>query len=230
VVIPIIKMLLKERCGGILFLMIITYHGLESFKVQFGDMVLGFNPPSKESKIKSPKFGADIALISIQDKDFNGADNLSFGEKKPFIISGPGEYDVKGVAIKGFPSVSRYGGKERINAIYMVILEDIRLCFLGALSDKKLSPKVFEEMEDVGVLFVPIGGDGVLSAAEAYEFSVSLEPSIIIPMHFDPQNKALNTFLKEGGEEKITPQEKVTLKKKDVEGKEGEIIVLSPLA
>jgi hypothetical protein len=221
-------MLLKESCGGILFSMIITYQGLESFKVQFGDMVLGFNPPSKESESKSPKFGADIALISIEDKDFNGADNLSFGEKKPFIISGPGEYDIKGVVIKGLPSVSRYGGSEKINTIYIVTLESVRLCFLGALANKNLSPEVFEELEDIGVLFVPIGGDGVLSAADAYEFAVSLEPGIIIPMHFDPKSKALNTFLKEGGEEKIEPQEKATLKKKDIEGKEGDIIVISP--
>ena len=191
-------------------------------------MVLGFNPPSKESKIKSPKFGADIALVSVRDKDFNGVDSLVFGEKKPFIISGPGEYDVKGVIIKGFPSVSHYGEKKRINTIYMVTLEDIRLCFLGALSNKNLSPEVLEEMEDIGILFVPIGGDGVMSPAEAYEFSVSLEPSIIIPMHFDQQNKLLNTFLKEGGVEKVEPQEKVKLKRKDVEGKKGDIIVISP--
>ena len=208
--------------------MIITYYGLESFKIQFGDMVLGFNLPSKESKIKSPKFGADVALVSIQDKDFNGVDNLVFGDKKPFIISGPGEYDIGGIVIKGLPSVSQYGGVDRINTIYMVTLEDIRLCFLGALSDKNLSSEVLEEMENIGILFVPIGGDGVMSPAEAYEFSVSLEPDVIIPMHFDLQNKALNTFLKEGGEEKIKPREKVTFKKKDVEGKKGDIIVISP--
>ncbi|MEK7556865.1 MAG: MBL fold metallo-hydrolase, partial [Patescibacteria group bacterium] len=73
--------------------MVITYHGLESFKVQFGDTVLAFNPVSKDSKLKTAKFGADIALISMHHEDMNGAEQVSFGEKKAFVVEGPGEYE-----------------------------------------------------------------------------------------------------------------------------------------
>ena len=68
--------------------MIITYQGIESFKVQFGDIVLSFNPISKNSEHKSSSFGADIVLISINHPDMNVSEQASRGENKPFVISG----------------------------------------------------------------------------------------------------------------------------------------------
>lgn len=213
--------------------MIITYLGLEAFKIQFGDTVLALNPPSKESKHKAARFGADIALVSLNDKDMNGVDNVAHGDHKPFAVTGPGEYEIKGIFIKGFKSVSRYGlpvaeKEPRINTIYSIALEGMNLCFLGALDSKELSHETIEALDDIDVLFVPVGGSGVLAPSAAYELAVSLEPRLIIPMHYaDASDKNLKTFLKEAGEEGTKPEEKLTLKKKDLEGKEGEVMVLS---
>ncbi len=205
--------------------MIITYHGVEFFKVQFGDTTLAFNPISKNSKAKTTRFSADIALVSLNEKDMNGTENLSYNGKDPFVISGPGEYEVKDIFIKGFASKSKYGGDERINTIYSVSLENMNICFLGALSDINLSTEVKEALGDVDILFLPIGSDGVLDAAQAEKLSVEIEPKIIIPMHFDPTS--LKKYLKEAGEENVKPIDKLTLKRKDLDGKEGETIVLS---
>ena len=209
--------------------MIITYHSVEFFKVQFGDTIIAFNPISKESKFKPTRFFADIALVSLNHPDMNGTLNLSYNGKDPFVISGPGEYEVKDVFIKGFASKSMYEGKERINTVYSVTIENTNLCFLGALSDINLSNEVKEELGDVDVLFLPIGNDGVLDAAQAEKLSVEIEPKIIIPMHYGEVGvkDALKKYLKEAGEENIKPIDKLTLKKKDLEGKEGETIVLS---
>jgi len=76
--------------------MIITYHGVDFFKVSFGDTVLAVNPISKDSKIKAVRFGSDITLISLNSPEHNGADVTSRGEKESFLISGPGEYEVSG--------------------------------------------------------------------------------------------------------------------------------------
>src|ERR1700741_1139899 len=103
--------------------MVISYLGGECFKVSQGDLTLAFNPPSKGSKLASAKFGADIALVSLDHDDFNGADNASFGERAPFVITGPGEYEVKGVAVRGWGTPSSYDGKSTINTIYSVSLE-----------------------------------------------------------------------------------------------------------
>ena len=203
--------------------MIITYLGGEFFKVQFGDTTLAFNPISKDSKLKSARFGADVSLITTNHPDFNGIDQVTHGEKAPFAISGPGEYETKGVFIKGFLSKSKYGGEHHINTIYMVALEGMNLCFLGALSSTDVSNETKEALGDIDILFTPIGGGEVLSAADAYKFAVSLEPKLIIPMHYD--DAALKAFIKEGGE-KVDPLDKLTLKKKDLAGNEGDIVVL----
>lgn len=204
--------------------MIISYYGVQSFKVQFGDTVLAFDPISRKSKLKASNFGADIALISLNHPDMNGLEQVNRGEKKAFIVNGPGEYEIQGVFIKGLSSLSNYGESGCINTIYTVSLESINLCFLGALGDINIPNGTKEGIDDVDILFVPIDGGGVLGSSEAYKFAVSLEPSIIIPMNFG--DKSLKAFLKEGGDEKIKPIEKLTVKKKELEEKEGEIIIL----
>ena len=208
--------------------MVITYHGMESFKVQFGSTVLAFNPISKDSKLKAARYGADIAFISMNQADLNGVDQVSFGEKEAFAVTGPGEYEIKDISVKGFDSGANNEGKR--NTIYVATLEGMNIVFLGALTKKELSAELTAALPDIDLLFVPIGGGSVLTASEAYKLSVSLEPRLIIPMHYDDSKEgraALTAFLKEAGEEKLEAVEKLTLKKKDLEGKEGEIVVFS---
>ncbi len=207
--------------------MIITYLGGEFVKVQFGDTILAFNPVSKDSKLKTAKFGADIVLSSLNHVDMNGVDQVIFGEKKPFVINGPGEYEVRGVFIKGLSSETEYDKEKRINTIFSVNLEGMNICFLGAVNSVELPKEADEAIDDVDILFVPIGGEGVLNPAGAYKLAVSIGPKIIIPIHYgDLGNKdALKLFLKEAGENP-KPETKLTLKKKDLEGKDAEIVVL----
>ena len=207
--------------------MVITYYGLECFKIQFGDLVLALNPQGKNSEHKAPKFGADIAFVSTAHPDMNGVESVSFGERKPFVIHGPGEYELKGITARGFLTETKYGGEKRNNTAYKIMLEGMTLIFLGALSDAALPAGVKSVLEDADILFVPVGGGGVLDAGDAHKLSVALEPKIIIPMHYGKEeSKELAQFLKESGEESVNPVEKLTLKKKDIEGKKGEVVVL----
>lgn len=210
--------------------MIITYQGGAFVKVQFGDITLAVNPISKDSKkLKPSRFGADIALISINDPDFAGVDQVSFGEKQAFAVTGPGEYEIKDVFIKGFKSDSKYGGEDRINTVYTVQLENMNLCFLGAHGSKDLPDEASEALDNIDILFVPIGADGLMSPADAYKLAVKIEPKLIIPLYFG-NAAALKSFLKEAGEESQKPQDKLTIKKKDLEGKDADVIVLEPVA
>lgn len=199
--------------------MVITHHGGQCFKVSFGDTTLLFDPPSKDSKLAPVRFGADITLISKHHADFNGAKDDSF------IIDGPGAYEKNGVVVRGFLSKSEYGGPEGLNTIYVVDLESMSLVFLGALSDEVLPADAKEVLDEVDILFVPIGGGGVLDADKAHKLAVKLEASVVIPMHYEGMGDkdALKTFVKEGAEK---PIEKLTIKKKDLADKKGDIIVL----
>lgn len=193
-------------------------------------MVIAMNPISKDSKsgAKVSRFGADIVFSTTNHPDYNGVETVTYGEKEPFAITGPGDYEVKDVFVRGLISDAEISGKKYINTIYSFTIDGINICFLGALSNEKLLAEAREAIGNVDVLFVPIGGEGMVDAHIAYKVATSLEPGIIIPMDYgdDQKKDALKIFLKEGGEEKSDPQEKLTLKKKDLDGKDGDIVVL----
>jgi L-ascorbate metabolism protein UlaG (beta-lactamase superfamily) len=215
--------------------MIINYHGAECFKISHGDITLALNPISKDSKFKATRFGADITLITTNHPDFNGRDQTSRGDKPSFVIDGPGEYEIKDVFIKGFlsegPTSQQGGSAKKLNTIYLISFEGMNLCFLGVLANAVLPDETLEAIEDIDILFVPVGGgdpakDGAstLDPVSAYKLAVSLEPSVIIPMHYT--KTTLEQFIKEEGEIKVDSLDKFVVKKKDLESKESEIVVL----
>lgn len=180
--------------------MIISYQGAECFKISQGDLSLVVNPTSKIS--------ADVTLFT------SGHGEAS--EKAGFLIEGPGEYEIKDIFIKGF----QIKDGETYKTTYLITFEGIKLCFLGAILPVK-------DIEDVDILLVPTSTD----PAEAYKLAVALEPSVMIPFSSDDpstgsgQGKGLAQFLKEGGQ-KVEAIDKYVVKKKDLEGKEGEIVLL----
>lgn len=203
--------------------MIITHHGGQCFKVSFGDTTLAFDPISKQSKLSATKFGADIAFISLNHPDINGADQVTHGSKEPFVVQGPGEYEFGNVTARGYGVKTIYEGVERYNTIYQVRLEEINMVFLGALGTSEIEPKILGEFGDIDILFLPIGGGDVLDVPPATKLAVKLEAKLIIPMHYD--QTSLKTFLKEIGVDSKTPVDKLTIKKKDVSIMEGEVVV-----
>ena len=205
--------------------MIITYFGKQFFKIQQGDLALAFNPVSKSSKTGiTAHFGTDIALQTTNHPDYNGIEQLSHGEREPFVISGPGDYEIKEIFIKGALSEALIDGKKYINTIYLFTLDGINIAFLGALSDSELSKESHEALNSPDILFIPVGGNGMLDAKAAAKFASSLEPRLIIPMDYDAGT--LKAFLKEIGEEKAEVVDKLTIKRKDLGNKEGEVVVL----
>lgn len=232
--------------------MVITYYGGQCFKVQFGDTILGFDPMGTEALPrgkKPPRFGADVAFVSTYRPECNAVHNLASKEKEPFVIAGPGEYEIKEVFIKGYPSKAfssenspekedevsnnEEESSEQMNTIYSVKLEGLHLVFVGALGHIG----AFEQIQDLGevdVVFVPIGGGSVLSAREGYQVAVKMGAKLVVPMHYEDlaaEDGALETFAGEAGlESTIQKQSKLSFKPKDLAGKEGEVAVLEKYA
>jgi len=206
--------------------MVITYLGKQFFKISQGSLTIAFNPISKDSKLSSrvSKFGSDIAFSTINHPDYNGFDMVSHGENIPFEINSPGDYEIKDIFVKGIMTETELSEKKYINTIYALSIEGISLCFLGAISNGKLSTNVLEQIGSPDILFLSIGS-GLLDSTVAYKLAVSLEPKIIIPMDYD--EKSLKAFLKEVGNEKIESIDKLTIKAKDLIGRESEVVVLS---
>ncbi|HYC83150.1 MAG TPA: MBL fold metallo-hydrolase [Candidatus Paceibacterota bacterium] len=203
--------------------MVITYYGMGFVKAQLGDTVIAFNPISKDFDPKAPKFGADLALISLRDEAYNGQESVAFGNKTPFVIDGPGEYEISGIFVQGFPSEGPAG---KINTAYAVLLEGIKMLHLGAMASAQLSPEAIEDMGAIDILFVPLG-DSALNPKEAAKLATSFEAKIVIPLICQAEggDEVLATFLKEtGGSGEAV--DKLAIKRKDLEGKEGEVIVI----
>ena len=205
--------------------MVITHHGGQCFKVSFGDTTIAFDPISKKSKLDPVKFGADIAFVSLNHPDMNGVEEVAFGSKQPFVVWGPGEYEVGDVTARGYGVETMVGGVKMWNTIYQVTLEGINMIFLGALGNENIDSQILGEFGDIDILFVPIGGGDVLDVPAASKLATKLEARCIIPMHYT--DAALSAFLKEEGSDNGKPQEKLTVNKKDLLEMESEVVILS---
>lgn len=204
--------------------MIINYYGKGYLKVAQGEMVLAFNPVGPKSEIAAPKFGATITLVSFNQPDYNAVELTSFGDRTPIIFNGPGEYEVAGLFIRGIASIGPEGVP---NTIYAVSIDEINLVHLGALAKGELPAEAKEAIGEIDILFLPTYGEGLLPPAEASKLAANLEPKVVVPLFFaGPGKDTLKKFLKEEGEEEIKPLDKLVIKKKDLVGKEGEVIVV----
>lgn len=204
--------------------MIISYLGKQHIKIQQGDLVISVNPPSKESSFYgNGKFGADIVLSSINHKDFNGIDEAKYGDRVPFSITGPGEYEVKDVEIVGAYTKTFIDGKEFANSIYRLNVEGIVVVIAGVLSKDSFTSALKEQIGTAHILVLPISGGDDFGVKEAEKMAVSLEPSIVIPV--DYKEDVLSSFIKSSGFT-VEKLDKLTVKKKDVLEKNGVVVVL----
>ena len=171
------------------------------------------DPFSKESGLKIPKVKADILLASHPDYK-GGKNNLP---DSPFLITEPGEYEVKKVFIQGIPAKSKQG---KIT-IYTIEVEGIRISHLSELSQADLTPTQLEKLGNIDILMVPVGDVYTLSATQAAEIINQIQPHIAIPMCYSIPNlklklNKLDTFLEIMGQREIVPQPKLLVKKKDI--------------
>ena len=129
------------------------------------------------------------------------------------------------IFIHGFASS---GPEGKINTVFDLTIDGIKVCHLGLLAKADLSAETIEDIGNVDILFVPVGGGDVLEPKAAARLAAGLEPKMIIPIAYDDKGgeEALKIFLKEaaGGKENIA--DKLTIKRKDLEGKEAEVVVL----
>jgi L-ascorbate metabolism protein UlaG (beta-lactamase superfamily) len=209
--------------------MVITYFGKSYFKLTLGDLTIAINPPAKDSKAfsKVPRFGADIVLSTTNTADTNGIETVTLGDKEPFLINGPGNYEVRELLFTGEQSTVTIDAASYINTVYGFELDGIKIAFMGLIDDdKKLSAEAKELASNADMIFMPVAGALDLDPAKAYKIATSFEPNVIIPYEYD--TASLKQFLKEGGQDKNEPQDKATLKRKDLDGKEGYILLLDP--
>ncbi len=217
----------------------INWYGQSCFQittsqVKNSQVNIVIDPYSQDIGLRLPKLTADILLVSYNHADYNNTKAIN-GD--PFIISGPGEYEIKNIYIQGIASFDNNAcaKQKEIKTIYTIEAEDLNICHLGAFNGKELSSEQIEKIGEVDILFIPVGGANTLFAKEAMKIMSQIEPSIIIPMHYQiPKLRStagklegLDKFLKTMGIKKIETLPKLSIKKKDIVPEEAKIIVLN---
>lgn len=216
----------------------IQWLGQSYFKIQSknqgDDVVIATDPFDASYGLKVPKFQADILTVSHDHKDHN---NVSAIKGEPFVINKPGEYETKGVFVRGIPAWHDTNeGKDRgAITIFKISSENINIAHLSDLG-QELTDDQLDKLGNIDILLLPVGGVFTIDAKKANEIASVIEPRIIIPMHYNlPGLKfssgekldGVDKFLKESG----LPNErmdKLKISKKDLPQDETKIIVLNP--
>jgi L-ascorbate metabolism protein UlaG (beta-lactamase superfamily) len=205
----------------------IQYFGLSSFKITTKDAVTITDPFHKDSGLTPPRGAADILVLSQKDKSLYSATSGISGE--PFLMDDPGEYDVKGVTVTGIPLKQEEG----YVSVFLIESEDIRILNLTHIKEWNMKESEIEELGEIDILILPVGGNTVLSASQAAKVVNEIEPKIVIPSHYKMDNlildlDGLEKFIKEMGG-KSEEMEKLTIKKKELTEENIKVVVLQPL-
>ncbi|MEL7626809.1 MAG: MBL fold metallo-hydrolase [Anaerolineaceae bacterium] len=211
----------------------ITWYGNSCFRITernfatvvtdpFDSAVAGYNP----LKLKS-----EIVTVSSNDLSHN---NVSVVKGNPFVIEGPGEYERGGVFLTGIQTTPFLAeNKDLRNTIYVLDYGTITILHLGQTNTVP-SQTMVEELGNINIALVPVGGGNSLNASKAAEVISILEPNIVIPMQYEtPYSKLdldpLSKFLKEMGLTELETMESYKIAGTASFSEEGtQVIALDP--
>ena len=207
----------------------IQYFGLSSFKISTKDRTLIIDPFSKESGLTPPRGSADLVILSEPENELYSYTQSISGE--PFVIDGPGEYDVKEHAISGIPFQDK--ATKRVITAYLIEAEGIRMLYLAHIKKLNIGQDELEDLGDIDILFVPVGGEEVFDFDDAAKAVNLIGPKIVIPTHYKipglkVEAESEEKFLKEMCN-KFEKMDKLSIKKKELSQENTQIIILEPL-
>ena len=188
----------------------ISWYGLSCFRLTERGMATVVTDPYDHTAVgyKPLKLRGEIVSVS---HDAPGHNFLTAVKGRERVITSPGEYEIGGVFITGVQTnkKDKSSTKELRNTLYVFDYNGVTVAHLGDLK-RVPSQTEIENLGEVKVALVPVGGGGGLNAARAAEIVSLLEPGIVIPMHYQiPGGKldlaALSRFLKEMGVGEIEP-------------------------
>lgn len=217
----------------------IQYLGHSCFRLRGRDGIVLCDPYDTSVGLDIGRPTAHIVTISHDHPGHNNASSVRSLRENIFIIDGPGEYEVKGIMITGVRTYhdNVKGETHGFNTIYSIHLDDVVFCHLGDLGHE-LNQQQLEDIGNVDVLFVPVGGDTTVDPSEATGLISQIEPRIVIPMHYAMDQLSLvrelaplEKFTLEMGLKDSEPHEKLSISTSSLppEGAETRTIVMKPM-
>ncbi len=183
--------------------------GHSCFRIKSSQAVIITDPFPPDIGYTLGKQTADIVTVSHPHTSHSYDKGIT-GEHR--LVKGPGEYEISGVLILGISTYhdSVKGQSRGKNTVYLMEVDGVAICHLGDIGHV-LGDETIEEMGNVDILLVPVGGVSTINAAMAAEIIRKLEPKVVIPMHYKtPQTsrdlEPLDDFLKEMGQAQVEPR------------------------
>lgn len=204
----------------------IQYLGLSCFKFITKDATVVTDPYGKESGLTPPRGNADIIVLAENTSDLYSSTSSFSGT--PFLIDSPGEYDKSGVTVTGIPLKQETG----YVTIFLIESEDLKILNLAHIKDFNIKESELEDLGEIDILILPVGGHTVLGASDAVKVVNQIEPNIVTPSHYAATGIKLeldpiDRFIKEMGN-KHEELEKLIIKKKDItNSEETRLVVLT---
>jgi len=211
----------------------VTWLGHGCFRLRGRAAAVVTDPYPPAIGLKLSRMDAEVVTVSHDHDNHSYTQVVRDGA---YEIRGPGEYEVAGVSVIGVPTYhdSEKGAKQGRNTVYLIEIDDVRVCHLGDLGHK-LGDVEAETVASPDVLLVPVGGQTAMNGAQAAEVVRQLEPRYVVPMHYaipglKLQLDPIDRFLKEMGVTSSEPQAKLAVQKSSVTEYETKVVVLEPKA
>ncbi len=194
----------------------ITWYGHSCFKLSDRGVTIVTDPPGDDLGYGRPRIRADVVTIS---HDHPGHNNRVGFRGGPRVFDRPGEYEVKGVFITGIATYhdGRSGSVRGPNNVFLFDFDGVTVCHLGDLGHVPTQSQV-EDLSDVDVLLIPVGGVHTIDASKATEVISLIEPHLVVPMHYKTpletaKLETVDKFLKEMGLDPMPAQAELRVAK-----------------
>lgn len=198
----------------------ITYLGQSCLRLRGRDADVLIDPLQNGSK--APRLSPDIVVLTEGETD---PVKLHPAEGRPQVVSGPGEYELRGVRVTGI-AVGRL-------TVMRVEVDDVRVVALGRLQSM-LGEEEVDGLGHIDVLAVPVGGGDALNATDATRLVNLIEPAIVIPVRYrvdllSGDFEPVERFAKEMGlAEGWAAQPKLNLTGSSGATEETRVVILEP--
>ncbi|RIL02820.1 lactamase [bacterium] len=203
----------------------ITWLGRSCFRLKGreGAVVTDPCPPASGYRLGRPAAG----IVTISRRDDPGYSYVEGIDGTPKVLDAPGEYEIGGILVSGV-AIKREDGAR--NVAFVCEIDGIRVGHLG-LPSAAPSSAVLEQLDDIDILLVPVGGHNSLAATVAADLVTAIDPRIAIPMNYKTEMEemeldSIDRFLKETGT-KAEPQPRLQVTRSQLPG-DLTIMLLQP--
>jgi L-ascorbate metabolism protein UlaG (beta-lactamase superfamily) len=202
----------------------ITYLGLSCLRLRGHDVQVLVDPPATTL----PGLGRSHPDIVVRTQGETVPARLRPREGEAQEVSGPGEFEVRGVTIHGLPAGD--------TTIMRIEVDEVCVAALGKL-DRQLTEEEVDELGRVDVLAVPVGGVDALGAVAATKVVNAISPAIVVPVRYRSSGVAgsgdydpLDRFAKEMGitDDILPTQPKLSLTGTMGGAEETRVVILEP--